>query len=176
VCVDGEYRIRDQSRWYVVHTLPHREAGAARQLEFQGFRVYLPLHHKTVRHARRFRTVRAPFFPRYLFVELNVARDRWRSVNGTSGVSHLIMEGELPKPVPTGVVENLAAIRSHEGVISLATLLQPGQAVRILTGPFAEQVGKLIAVDDQARVRILLDVMGASVIVHSERTTLAPAA
>ena len=76
--------------------------------------------------------------------------------------------------IPTGVVENLAAIRGREGVISFATLLQPGQAVRILTGPFAEQVGKLIAVDEQARVRIFLEVMGASV--NRRATTIAAGA
>ena len=94
-------------RWYVAHTLPRRELGAKKQLEFQGYRTFLPLHFKTVRHARQFRTVKAPFFPRYLFVSLDLSRDQWRSVNGTFGVASLIMEGERPKPVPRGVVEAL---------------------------------------------------------------------
>jgi transcription elongation factor/antiterminator RfaH len=172
----GGSQVRDEGRWYVVHTRPHREAGAARQLECQGFRVFLPLHHKTIRHARRFKTVRAPFFPRYLFVGLNIARERWRSVNGTFGVSGLIMEGAYPKPVPTGIVESLAAIGNSDGTISFAALLQPGQSVRILTGPFADRVGQLLNTDEQDRVRILLDVMGASFVVHSSGAALAPAA
>src|SRR5208283_4434114 len=74
-------------RWYVARTLPNREAGAASQLEAQGFRVFLPRIARTVRHARKMRRVRAPAFPAYLFVALDLNRDRWRSVNGTFGLA-----------------------------------------------------------------------------------------
>ena len=164
----------DESRWYVVHALPHREFGAANQLRFQNFETFLPVHLKTVRHARQFRTVKAAFFPRYLFVRLNLARDRWRSVNSTFGVSRLIMEGEVPKPVPLGIVEELAAITDREGLLSFAQRMQPGERVRILQGPFADHIGKLIDVDERSRVRILLEVMGFPVVVHTSGEQLAP--
>jgi transcription antitermination factor NusG len=166
----------DEERWYAAHTLPHREIGAARQLEFQGFKAFLPIHLKTIRHARRFRTIKAPFFLRYLFVRLNLARDRWRSVNGTIGVASLIMEGEYPKPVPFGIVEELMAITDASGTLSLAPLLEPGQRVQILTGPFAGRIGDLVQADDKMRVQILLEVMGASVTVHSSANALVPVA
>src|SRR5262245_51476055 len=57
-CVDGE-------RWYVAYTQPHREARAQAHLVFQGFRTFLPHNRKTVRHARKLRTVSSPLFPRY---------------------------------------------------------------------------------------------------------------
>jgi transcriptional antiterminator RfaH len=166
----------DARRWYAAHTLPHREASAEAQLSFQSFETFLPAHMKTVRHARRFTTKRAPFFPRYLFVRLNLARERWRAVNGTAGVASLIMEGDLPKPVPAGVVESLLAIADASGLLSFAPLIRPGQNVRILTGPFAERVGRLIEADDQDRVQVLLDAMGASVVVRATGEALAPVA
>ena len=162
------------SRWYVAHTLPKREFGAAKQLEFQGFETFLPLALKTVRHARRFRTVKAPFFPRYLFVRLDLSRDRWRSVNGTFGVSSLIMEGERPKPVPSGVVEALAGFSEAEGLLSFAPLMQPGQKVRLLTGPLANHVGTLIEADEQGRVQILLEIMGSRLVARASARALAP--
>ena len=166
----------NEYRWYAVHTLPYREFGAVRQLEFQDFKPFLPVHLKTVRHARSFRTIRAPFFPRYLFVRLNLSRDRWRAVNGTFGVSSLIMEGELPKPVPMGVVEQLTAISDELGLLSFGPRIQPGQNVRILTGPFADRVGRLLSADANSRVRILLEVMGTPVVVRSTGDRLAPVA
>lgn len=166
----------DGDRWFAVHTLPHREFGAAKQLEFQGYRPFLPLHWKTVRHARRFRTIKAPFFPRYLFLRLNLARDRWRSVNGTFGVSRLVMAGDLPMPVPHGIVEALAEITDSGGVLTFSSLMQPGQKVRILTGPFAERIGELRHADDKNRVQILLDVMGVQVTVRATTQALAPVA
>src|SRR5213594_3067034 len=75
----------DGERWYAVHTLPLRESYAQGHLRNQAFRTFLPKRRKTVRHARRLRAVEAAFFPRYLFVVLDLARHQWRSVNGTFG-------------------------------------------------------------------------------------------
>lgn len=94
--------LRPGERWYVVYTLPVREMRARMHLENQGFRTFLPQRPKTVRHARKFSTVVAPFFPRYLFVVLDLGLDHWRSVNGTFGVANLIMQGDMPNPVPFG--------------------------------------------------------------------------
>ena len=70
-------------RWFLAHTQPKGEWKANLHLGAQGFRTYLPQIEKTVRHARQLRTVRAPLFPRYLFVILDLGRDRWLSVRST---------------------------------------------------------------------------------------------
>jgi transcription antitermination factor NusG len=118
----------------------------------------------------------AAFFPRYLFVRLDLGRDQWRSVNGTFGVASLIMEGDRPKAVPSGVVEGLATLADAAGVISLEPVIGPGERVRILRGPFADHVGTMVRVDQQRRVQILLELMGAAVLVRSDRWAIAPAA
>ena len=128
-------------RWYVVHTLPNREMRARTHLENQKFRTFVPQRLKTVRHARKFSTVVAPFFPRYLFVALDLMRDRWRSVNGSIGVSGLIMQGELPKPVPSGVVETLQAMMDSRGHLNFEKSFRVGDRVRLTAGPFAERLG-----------------------------------
>src|SRR6516165_12160826 len=90
-------------RWFLAHTLPKSEWKAELHLGAQGFRTYLPQIEKTVRHARQLRTVRAPLFPRYLFVILDLGRDRWLSVRCTIGVSQLFTgQDGRPVPVPTG--------------------------------------------------------------------------
>ena len=156
---------RSQERWYVAQTQPHREKRADFHLRQQRFSTFLPLHQKTVRHARQFRTVEAPFFPRYLFVRFDVGRDRWRSVNGTFGVSSMIMEGDLPKPVPFGVVEAMMATASQAGLISVTPQLSVGDTVRVVRGPFSGLVGKLAALDDNQRVKVLLDILGKGTLV-----------
>ena len=134
-------------RWYVARTLPHREAGAAAQLEAQGFRAFLPRIARTVRHARKMRQVRAPAFPGYLFVSLDLNRDRWRSVNGTFGVSRLIMADETPVPVPRGIVEFILGTVDETGVCRFDRGFAIGQRVRLISGPFAEQLGQLDRLD-----------------------------
>ena len=92
----------DGKRWYAVHAQPHRETRAQVQLANQGFVTYLPKRLKTVRHARKLATITAPFFPRYLFVALDLGRHPWRCVNNTFGVSTLVMAGERPASGPAG--------------------------------------------------------------------------
>jgi transcription antitermination factor NusG len=163
-------------RWYVVRTLPYCEAKARMQLEAQGFRTFLPRHTKTVRHARRLMTVSAPFFPRYLFVALDLGRDRWRSVNGTFGVAGLLMAVDRPMAVPVGVVEGLAAQCGADGNLRLGESIAIGQRVRILDGPFTELIGQLARVDGGGRVQVLLRLLGGEVRVAIDRRALMPAA
>ena len=148
-------------RWYVVQSRPHKELYAATNLQNQNFRTFIPRIGKTVRHARRSKTVLAPLFPRYLFVSLDLTRDRWRAVRSTFGVSCLVMDGDRPRPAPQGLVEQLIATTSGTGGIDFRERLVLGQAVRFLTGPFADKIGRLVHLDDTDRVAVLLEILGS---------------
>ena len=162
-------------RWFLVHTLPKSEQKAEWHLGAQGFRTYLPWFKKTVRHARQLRTVRAVLFPRYLFVILDVERDRWLAVRSTVGVSRLFTQDDRAVPVPVGVVECLIG-HSDGGLTRLDYGLSEGQRVRILSGLFADSVGTLAQLDEAGRVKVLLEMMGTAVPVTLDRSALAPAA
>jgi transcriptional antiterminator RfaH len=166
--------LQDQERWYVVHTQPQREVQAAQQLENQDYRVFLPRFFKSRRHARKFETVLAPLFPRYMFIVLNLGRDRWRSVNGTYGVDRLLMRSGEPEPVPLGLVEQLTAAADANDAVRFSIGLKQGQTVRVTSGPFAELMGKLESLDDQGRVRVLLEIMGGTVPVVLPEAIVAP--
>ena len=163
-------------RWYVVHALPHGEERAQSRLAAQGFRSFLPRFHKTVRHARKLRSVRAPFFPRYLFVALDLTRDRWRCVNSTGGVASLVMSDSYPLPTPPGVVEGLAAACGAGDFVQSVGGLGAGDRVRLLSGPFAGLVGELVRLDGARRVQVLLELMGGAVPVSIARDGLVHAA
>ena len=105
-------------RWFLVHTQPKSERKAELHLGAQGFRTHFPTIQKTIRHARQLRTVRAPLFPRYMFLILDPGRDRWLSVRSTVGVSSLSPARIGPIPVPEGVVEALIA-RTDEANLTL---------------------------------------------------------
>ena len=150
-------------RWFVVNTLPFGETRAQGNLENQRFRTFMPKRLKTVRHARRMTTVEAPFFPRYLFIVLDLDRDSWRKVNSSFGVARLVMRGDMPQPVPEGVVEALIASADQGGVLDLVATLQVGGPVRMLAGPFADQLAILEELDESGRVRVLLDILGRQV-------------
>ena len=174
--MDERLDLEQGQRWFAARVLPHRELNAQLNLSRQGFRSYAPRVRSTIRHARKLRNVLAPLFPGYVFVILNLSTDRWRSVNGTIGVASLIMGGQQPMPVPEGIVEAMVAATNQAGLIRLDCDLEVGQRVRILSGPFAERLGRLIHLDDRARVRVLLEFMGAEVSAQLNRASVASAA
>lgn len=163
-------------RWFVARVQTNRESSAQFNLRRLGFRSFAPRVRRTVRHARKMRNVLAPLFPGYIFVILDLSRDRWRSVNSTFGVASLIMGAEQPTPVPQGIVETLAASTESSGTVRLDSDLEIGAKVRILSGPFAESMCQLVHLDDRGRVRVLLEFMGAEVSANLNRSCIAPAA
>jgi transcriptional antiterminator RfaH len=168
--------LQGNERWFLVHTQPKSERKAELHLGAQGFRTHFPQIQKTIRHARQLRTVRAPLFPRYMFLSLDLSRDRWLSVRSTIGVSSLFTCEDRPVPVPKGVVEALIARTNEANLTSFEVDLATGQTVRILSGPFAEFVGTLERLDAAGRVRVLLTMMGSTVPVALHRSALLPAA
>ncbi len=168
--------LRDDERWYLVHTQPKKDTQARMHLGVQGFRTFLPQYLRTIRHARQLRTVRAPLFPSYLFVILDLKRDRWLSVRSTIGVSHLVGSEHRPLPVPPGIVEELIVQTDASNLTIFADKLERGQKVRITTGPFADFIGTLDRLDDAGRVRLLLDMMGSEIAITLPRSGILPAA
>jgi len=164
--------VQDGERWYVYRTRPHREQSAADQLKQQGFRPFTPSIQKTVRHARKLRSVRAPLFPTYSFVKLDLNREQWRSINGTYGVVRLIMANERPIAVPFGIVEEIEKHIDERGLVRLDGGLEIGQKVEVVNGPFTRLMGELVRLDAKGRVQVLLEIMGGKMPVTMERMDL----
>jgi|LakMenEpi03Aug12_release.lakeMendotaPanAssembly.Ray.scaffolds.fasta_scaffold177266_2 transcription elongation factor/antiterminator RfaH len=162
-------------QWFVVQCIARREKFAQLNLANQHYQTFLPFFWKTVRHARRTRTVQQALFPGYLFIHLDLNKDRWRSVNGTFGVSRMIMSGERPAIVPNNIVESLMQHMDDKGAVRLDDGLKVGQSIRINTGPMTDLIGELLSLDDNGRVRVLLDIMSGKIVVTLNRESLHPA-
>ena len=163
--------------WYVVQTQINAEAKAARNLLQQGFEIYLPRYLKRRSHARKIEKVAAPLFPRYMFVNIDIATQRWRSVQSTYGVSHLVLNGSEPAPVAGAVIESLKAREDTSGFVKLdqRPKFAIGEKVRVLAGVFAENFGLFDGMADRDRVAILLDLLGRKVRVSIEADMVAAA-
>jgi transcriptional antiterminator RfaH len=164
-------------RWYVVQTRHLAETRAAQELTNQGFEVFLPRYLKKRRHARKVSTVAAALFPTYLFVAIDCAEQRWRSINGTIGVVRLIAGEDGPLQVASRVVDALRARLDHRGFIEMSQrpAFASGDAVRIRAGSFAETLGLFEGMTDNERVTILLDLLGRKVRVTLDAEIVAAA-
>lgn len=166
-----------QPGWYVVQTQPNAEGKAVAHLGRQGFVTYLPRYLKRRRHARRVEVVTAPLFPRYLFVEIDMAIQRWRSIYSTVGVSRLVCAGDVPTPVPGHVVAMLKDREDAAGFIQLDRRPQfrVGDKIRVREGLFSDCLGLYDGMPDRDRVAVLLDLLGRKVRVLLDAEAVAAA-
>ena len=147
--------------WYAVQTQPNRENLAVSNLERQGFDVWLPRIERIIRHARQIRRVKRPLFPGYLFINLDLETARWRAINGTVGVSHIVSFGQVPSVADSAFMTALKATENADGLVEADNEdLKLGQDVVILSGPMAGKIGKLLRLDPGKRVTVLLQMLG----------------
>ncbi len=151
--------------WYVVQTQVNAEVKAAANLERQGFSIYFPRYMKRRSHARKVETVPRPLFPRYLFVGIDVESQRWRAVQSTLGVSHLVCVGDRPAVVEHGVIDALKSREDEAGFITLVrrAAFSPGDTVRIVDGAFVDSLALVENASDHHRVAVLLNLLGRKV-------------
>ena len=152
-------------RWYVAQTHPHAETKASLHLRRQGFDVYLPRYLKQRRHARRVEKIAAPLFPSYLFVTIDMATQRWLSIDSTFGVTRLVRVGDRPAPVPQSVIDALKGRENSDGIVQLdrRPRFLPGDKIRVVGGAFCDCYGLYEGMSARERVAILLDLLGRKV-------------
>lgn len=150
------------TRWFAVYSKPRLESVAESNLQRQSYDTYLP----RIKHSRRRRgawqEIVEPLFPRYLFIRMTPKQSTMSPIASTRGVSNLVRFGHQISPVPEGLVEQLRA--AENPVSGLHGCKNPiftqGEKVRVLDGPLAEIEAIFESTDGDARVTILLDILG----------------
>lgn len=163
-----------QDPWFVISTYPQAEFQVFAALG--SFRRHLPTivdYRTLMRHGRpvlkdgkrQTEEVIRPFFPGYLFVQLDLADPSWAAINRTQGVKRLMCTTELrPIAVPAGVVEALMDEgRAGDGAIDRGSPrkfapLARGQKVRVTIGD--RDIDTVVHMTDQERVWVLLSLFG----------------
>lgn len=165
------------SMWYVAQTQIQSEAKAGANLVQQGFDVYVPCYLRTVRHARRVNVVKAPLFPSYIFVRIDMETQRWRAINSTIGVKRLVGSEGIPARIGADIIQGLKEHEQADGFLSIvspAIRFKTGDAVRILRGAFDSCRGIFQGRTENERVEILLEMLGRKVRVVADAQLIAP--
>lgn len=145
----------DTHRWFVVQTKPNGTRLARENLGRQGFETFAP--ERTEGHMER----RKPLFPGYLFVRFDPAATGWQAIRSTRGVTRLLTTERLaPAPMPDGFVPALQAQCDADGLFLSADRMDPGDKVRISSGPFADLIGRIEKLDGKGRLTVFLELLG----------------
>ena len=158
-----------EKTWFLAQFKANTHKIAERNLRRQNFDTFLPLKEETIRRAGRFATLMRPLFAGYLFVAFDASKGGWRAINNTYGITRLVGFGDTPQPVPAELISGLMQRCDEDGRLSPTRVLQPGDAVAISGGPFAEFAATVEKVAPDRRVWVLLDLMGRTtrVALHS---------
>lgn len=145
--------------WYIAQFKPKAHGLATRNLERQGFSVFLPMHEVTKRRNGQFRKAVTPLFPGYLFVEFDPLVRGWRAINSTLGISRLVSFCDRPAVVPETLITGLKMrCGEAEQVLPLSTFKE-GDKVEIAHGPFAGFIATIDRMSPDQRVWVLLELM-----------------
>jgi transcriptional antiterminator NusG len=117
------------------------------------------------------RTTERKFFPGYVLVQMDMNEDTWHLVKSTPKVLGFI-GGTPDKPAPISEKEANSILNRVEEAVEKPkpkTLYEPGEAVRVTEGPFADFSGVVEEVNyDKNRLRVAVLIFGRSTPVELE--------
>ena len=134
---------------------------AASSLRDAKFEVYLPIYSKLVlRNGRRVH-MKAPLFPRYLFIKSADDMDAHYSASHLAGVTSFAGRTLDQSWVADEIIQALKARHDEEGVIAFDPVgIKAGENIKVLNGPFRGFSAVFDEPDDRKRSYILLNLLG----------------
>ena len=149
---------KQTSKWFLVYTKVKEEQRAKKNLENQGFQIFLPMITFAKMNQSKSTTLEA-VFPRYLFIKINLERDNWTPIKSTRGVSHMVVFGQRFAEIPNQVIAHLKS-RADENHIFRQVItrqeFQKGDSLVIIKGFFKDKEATFLSKRRKERVRILL--------------------
>lgn len=167
-----------QRLWYAARAKPKMEELALVNLRRQGFDAFLPRVRRapSPKAKRSPKLALGPLFPGYVFVALDVGRERWRAVNSTLGLLYLVRFGDRPAPLPVGLVERMRALSGADGLVAAEDSLRLGQTAKVVGGAFDGWIGQVQSLaDGQHRVVLLVELMSRATMLTVPRDNIAAA-
>lgn len=147
--------------WLCIFTQPHREKLAFGALCELGLEVYLPVCKKMViRNGKRV-PLKVPLFPRYLFIRADKNNAMLYGAHRQTGVSGFAGKTFGQSFISSLIIDEIKSRECPEGFVGLKSkFLKPGQAVKILDGPFAAIDAIFSDAKDDLRSILLLSLLG----------------
>ncbi len=170
-------------RWYVIHTLTGKEQKVAesirRQAEAMNIghligRILIPTETEIRSSGGRRREIKRKLFPGYVLIEMDLTDELRHLIQRTSGVTRFLGAGGQSGPVPLKDEEVERILKTiGEEAAKPKSAWEPGQAVRITEGPFAEFSGKIIEVNpERETVKVQVTIFGRETPVEVEFTQI----
>ena len=165
--------INDEGRqWYVVNTYSGHEnkvkENLEKRVESMGlqdclFHIIVPEHVETeIKDGKRINKVKN-MWPGYVLVEMIMTDQAWYIVRNTPGVTGFIGSsggGAKPFPITKNEIDPILK-KIGVQVNQIEVNFEVGDEVTVLSGPFADKVGKVESIDlEKEKATILVELFG----------------
>ena len=160
----------DARHWFVIHTYSGYENKVKKNLEHRIvtldmgdriFRVEVPTVEEIEIRSGQRHPVQRKIFPGYVLVEMIMDDESWYVVRNTPGVTGFVGMGNKPTPLPEEEASSILKQMTAAAPTKFKVTLQPGQAVRITDGPFADFEGIVDNINqEKGKVRVRVSMFG----------------
>ena len=160
----------DGRSWYVIHTYSGYENKVKKNLEHRIvtldmsdriFRVEVPTVEEIEIRAGQRHPVQRKIFPGYVLVEMLMDDESWYVVRNTPGVTGFVGMGNKPTALPESEASAILKQMTTAAPTKFKVTLQPGQAVKITDGPFADFEGIVDNINqEKGKVRVRVSMFG----------------
>ena len=147
----------EKAHWYALYVRSRYEKKVHQFLLEQEVVSFLPLLDTWKQWTDRRKKVSEPLFRGYVFVNIDLRKDRMRMID-TEGVVKFIGIGRTPSVIAEKDIEWLRKlVREPDAVKRSVAVLPAGQRVRVLAGPFKDLEGVVVKEGREARLVVFFD-------------------
>ncbi len=144
--------------WVVAKTKANQENRAYKNLNNQGFVVFMPCFESKKFKNNTWSPYQELLFPGYVFINLDSCFNKAHKINNTLGVSKLLMDSYsgYPSILPDDIVNE---IKNNLNKSLNINNINVGDNVVYTKGSLSNIVGTVIELSGKSRIRLLIDLI-----------------
>jgi transcriptional antiterminator RfaH len=144
--------------WVVAKTKVNQENRACKNLDNQGFEVFMPYFESKKFKNNAWNPQRELLFPGYVLINLDSRFNKAHKINNTLGVSRLLIDSYsgYPSILPDDIVNE---IKNNTNKALNINNIKIGDNVIYTKGSLSNIVGTVIGLSGKSRIRLLIDLI-----------------
>lgn len=166
-------KIKDKKKWFAIYVRSRSEKKVLKQLEEKGIESFLPLITRIKQWSDRKKKVEEPLFRSYLFVNIDIAKQR-DIILGIYGVVKFIEFEKNPVIVPLNQINAIRQYVCNTDLIGIDEYeeIKEGELVIIKSGSMKGLTGRFVKINGKHRLIVDIEVVGKTIPINVPRSNV----
>jgi len=155
--------------WYAIYVCSRHEKTVYQSLIEKDVECSLPLIKKFRRWSDRKKRIEVPLFRGYVFVRINLGKDKFTVLETDSVVKYIGIRG-VPSPIRDEQMYWLNTMANQFDTVQHETEIPIGEKVKVVTGPCKGMEGVVVTRKNQERLVVMIEAImqAVSIEIHPE--------